>query len=114
MSAPPRKNWLYKQYYGDNLTLQEVDFLQDQAHINSASLLNRLIPFVREWQAAEKAGPVNVYQCGRELAPDSGVSAIERLADLPQSGASPLPHLHCVVVEAGFLRTTSTREFLWY
>ena len=35
-------------------------------------------------------------KCGRGLAPDSGVSAMNAVASNPLSGASPLPHLDCI------------------
>ncbi|WP_236466532.1 hypothetical protein, partial [Pseudomonas sp. PA-3-6E] len=49
-SAPTCKYWIYNQYHGGNPTLPEVDFLQDQAHINTPSRVNG------EWALCRQKG----------------------------------------------------------
>src|SRR5450830_282821 len=41
--------------------------------------------------------------CGRGLAPDGGGSDTDVVTDTPTSGASPLPHLICVVLTGGLI-----------
>ena len=43
--------------------------------------------------------PNATNQCGRGLAPDSGLSVTDVVTDPLQSGTSPLPHLFCGVWE---------------